>query len=72
VSAARINDENTIWRSVYPDAVFLLELCIYAETIFRGIADLEAGCRFEESAGQKESEEGQEPRYQECGDCTLN
>ena len=39
--AARVNDEQTIGSSIYPDMIFLLEFCIDAESKFRRISNLE-------------------------------
>src|SRR5580698_789469 len=69
MSAARVNHEDAIGRPVYPDAVSLLELGVHAQPILLGIADLEAGCRLEQSTGQKETEKGNEPRDQKTNDC---
>ena len=65
--AARVDYEDSIRRAIDPDAVFLLKLCIHSQTVFFGIPDLEAGCWLEQSAGQKEAEESQEPRDEKSG-----
>src|SRR5260370_29874705 len=59
--AARINHENSVWRAVYPDAVFLLPLRVYAQSVIGRIADLENGRRLEQRTRQKETQESDEP-----------
>src|SRR6266581_1972109 len=50
MSAARVNDKDAIGRAVHPNAVFLLPLGVHAESIIRGVANLENRGRFEERA----------------------
>src|SRR5260370_5326256 len=65
VRAARVDHEDAVRCAIDPDAVFLLKLGIDPESELRGIANLENGVRLEQSAGKKESEEGEEPCSQE-------
>ena len=68
MSAARVDHEHAIRRSIDPDTIFLLPLCIHAETVIGGIADFETGGWLEQRARQEEAEESDEPCHQEGRD----
>src|SRR5260370_1463967 len=68
MGAASINDEHTTRRAVHPDAVLLLPLGIHAQSVVRGVANLEDGGWFKERAGKKKLKEGDEPGAEKAGD----
>src|SRR6266702_8238140 len=70
MSAARVNDKDAIGRAVHPNAVFLLPLGVHAESIIRGVANLENRGRLEERARKEKTEEGNEPGTEQRGDAT--
>ena len=59
-----INHEQTVRRTVHPDAIFLLEFGVDSESEIGRVANLEKRVGFEECAGKKESKERQKPRCQ--------
>src|SRR2546422_9217761 len=70
MSAARVNDKDAIGRAVHPNAVFLLPLGVHAESIIRGVANLENGGRFKERTRKEESKKSDEPGAEKRGDAT--
>ena len=70
MSAARVNDKDAVGCAVHPNAVFLLPLGVHAESIIRGVANLENRGRFEERARKEKTEEGNEPGAEKRGDAT--
>src|SRR5258708_365132 len=61
MGAAGVNDEHTTRRAVHPDAVLLLPLGIHAQSVVRGVANLENRRRFKERARKEKFKEGDEP-----------
>src|SRR5215470_3898976 len=68
VGAARVDDEQAVGRTVYPDAIFLLPFGGHAQIVIRGIANLENGRRLEQRSRQKKTQKGQEPGAQKASD----
>src|SRR5258708_21488157 len=58
---------STLWASI-PDAVLLLPFGIDAQSVVRGVANLENRRRFKERAGKEKFKEGDEPRAEKSSD----
>src|SRR5690348_3445967 len=59
--AARVDNKNAVRSAVHPDAVFLLELGVYAKRVVGGIADFKNRGRLEKRAREEKAEKGNEP-----------
>ena len=62
MSAAGVDDEESIGRSRHPDTILLLPFCIDAERVVGGRPDTKDAGRFENRARQEEPQEHQEER----------
>ena len=69
MSAARVDDEETIGCSRHPDTVLLLPFCIHAEGVVIWRADTKDAGRFENRARQEKPHEHQKESDQGAGDC---
>src|SRR5262250_1552551 len=69
VCASRVDDKQTVRRSVDPNAVLLLPFGVHAERVVGEIADFEYSGRLEKCAWKEEAKEGDEPGAEETRHC---